>query len=145
MNETVQLLQDVVRNARTGRDAVEQLMDKTEGGIKAKLHKERETYAHTQKEGESALSDAGGRAEPTGPMARAGMWMGIQMETLTDRSDSHIAEILIQGATMGVIEMTKALNTYGHADPSARDLANRFVAQQNAAIERQKGFLRNQE
>ena len=26
MNETVQLLQDVVRNARTGRDAVEQLL-----------------------------------------------------------------------------------------------------------------------
>ena len=145
MNDTVQLLQDVVRNARTGRDAVEQLMEKTGGDMKAELRRERETYIHAQKESEQALSDAGGRAEPTGPMARAGMWMGLQMETLTDRSDSHIAEILIQGATMGVIEMTKALNTYGDAHPSARDLASRFVTRQNEAIERQKGFLRNGE
>ena len=30
MNDTVQLLQDVVRNARTGEDAVAQLMKKAE-------------------------------------------------------------------------------------------------------------------
>ena len=137
-------MQDVVRNARTGRDAVEQLMNKTEGAMKEELRKEHETYVHTQRAGERALLDAGGRAEPAGPMARAGMWMGLQMETLADRSSAHIAEIVIQGATMGVIEMTKALNTYGSADPGARGLASRFVEQQNAAIERQKGFLSNQ-
>ena len=93
MNETVQLLQDVVRNARTGRDAVEQLLNKADGGrMREELNKEKAEYLQTQKAGEKALADAG-----------------------------------------------------GHADPSARDLANRFVAQQNAAIERQKGFLRNQE
>ena len=144
MNETVQLLQDVVRNARTGRDAVEQLMNKTDGAMKEELSKERERYVDTQRAGEQALLDAGGRAEPSGPMARAGMWMGIQMETLADRSDAHIAEIVIQGATMGVIEMTKALNTYDAADPAARGLASRFVVQQNETIERQKGFLENQ-
>ena len=143
MNDTVQLLQDVVRNARTGRDAVEQLMGKTEGAMKEELRKERETYVHAQRAGEQALLDAGGRAEPTGPMARAGMWMGLQMETLADRSDAHIAEIVIQGATMGVIEMTKALNTYDAADERARSLASRFVVQQNETIDRQKAFLQN--
>ena len=143
MDETVQLLQDVVRNARTGRDAVEQLMAKTDGAMKEELQRERELYVNTQRTGEQALLDAGGRAEPTGPMARAGMWMGLQMETLADRSDAHIAEIVIQGATMGVIEMTKALNTYADADAGARGIATRFVAQQNRNIERQKGFLKD--
>lgn len=143
MNDTVQLLQDVVRNARTGRDAVEQLMAKTDGAMKEELQRERELYVNTQRTGEQALLDAGGRAEPTGPMARAGMWMGLQMETLADRSDAHIAEIVIQGATMGVIEMTKALNTYADADAGARGIATRFVAQQNRNIERQKGFLKD--
>ena len=144
MNETIQLLQDVVRNARTGRDAVEQLLNKAEGGeMREELNKEKAEYLQTQKEGERALADAGGRAEPTGPMARAGMWMGLEMETLADRSDAHIAEIVIQGATMGVIEMTKALNTYDAADPGARSLASQFVVRQNEAIDRQKGFLQN--
>ena len=144
MNETVQLLQDVVRNARTGRDAVEQLMKKAESGpMRDELARERDDYAAAQREGERALLDAGGRAEPTGPVARAGMWMGLEMETLADRSDAHIAEIVIQGATMGVIEMTKALNTYDDADDRARSLASRFVVQQNETIDRQKAFLQN--
>ena len=144
MNDTVQLLQDVVRNARTGEDAVAQLMKKAEDAtMRSELRKEQQEYAATRRESEQALLDAGGRAEPVGSMAKAGMWMGIEMETLADRSDAHIAEIVIQGATMGVIEMTKALNTYDSADAHARGLASQFVVQQNETIDRQKGFLEN--
>ena len=142
MNETVQLLQDVVRNARTGQDAVEHLMQKTEAGaMRDELIREKEDYAVTRRQSEQALVNAGGKAEPVGPLAKAGMWAGLEMETLADRSNAHIAEIVIQGATMGVIEMTKALNNYGGADVGARDLASRFGAQQNETIERQKAFL----
>jgi len=142
MNETVQLLQDVVRNARTGQDAVEHLMQKTEAGsMREELIREKADYAVTRRQSEQALVNAGGHAEPVGPLAKAGMWAGLEMETLADRSDAHIAEIVIQGATMGVIEMTKALNSYGGADANARDLASRFVAQQNETIDRQKAFL----
>ena len=142
MDETVQLLQDVVRNARTGQDAVEHLMQKTEEGrMREELIREKEDYAVTRRESEQALVNAGGRAEPVGPLAKAGMWAGLEMETLADRSDAHIAEIVIQGATMGVIEMTKALNTYDDADANARSLASRFVVQQNETIDRQKVFL----
>jgi len=142
MNETVQLLQDVVRNARTGQDAVEHLMEKvTEDRMRDELNREKEDYAVTRRQSERALVDAGGRAEPVGPLAKAGMWAGLEMETLADRSNAHIAEIVIQGATMGVIEMTKALNSYDGADANARELASRFVVQQNETIDRQKVFL----
>ena len=117
-------------------------MQKTEAGaMRDELIREKEDYAVTRRDSEQALVNAGGRAEPVGPLAKAGMWAGLEMETLADRSDAHIAEIVIQGATMGVIEMTKALNSYGGADVGARDLASRFVAQQNETIERQKAFL----
>ena len=65
MNETVQLLQDVVRNARTGQDAVEHLMQKTqEGRMRQELIREKEDYAVTRRDSEQALVNAGGRAEP---------------------------------------------------------------------------------
>ena len=142
MNETIQLLQDVVRNARTGQDAVEHLMQKTEAGrMRDELIREKEDYAVTRRESERALMNAGGRAEPVGGLEKAGMWAGLEMQTMADRSNAHIAELVIQGATMGVIEMTKALNQYDGADAGARDLASRFVVQQNETIDRQKGFL----
>ena len=99
--------------------------------------------AAAARDGEQALADAGGQPEPAGALSKVGMKLGLEGETLLDRSDAHIAEIVIQGAAMGVIEMTKALNTYDAADPHARGLASQFVVQQNEAIDRQKTFLQN--
>ena len=101
----------------------------------------RDGYQRVVSNAESALQAAGGRPEPLSAMARAGMWMGMQINTLADKSDDHLAEIFIQGATMGVIEMTRALNAWEDADPDARGLASDFVTWQQEAIERQKAFL----
>lgn len=142
MNETVQLLQDVVRNARTGEAAIDHLLEKTEGDtMRRELITEKALYHSSVRSSESALVKAGGHPEPIGPMARMGMWMGINMNTLTDRSDSHIAEIMIQGANMGIVEMTKSMNTYENADPNAKSIASNFIGQQKNIIDRQKPFL----
>ena len=111
--------------------------------MRGELERERQSYRETARQAEQALTRLGEQPEPVGMMAKAGMWIGTEMNTLTDRSDAHIAEIVIQGATMGVIEMTKALNTYDAADERARSLASRFVVQQNETIDRQKMFLQN--
>ena len=142
MNETIQLLQDVVRNARSGEEAINQLMDKAESQeMRGELDREREQYRASAQEAESALAAAGGRAEPVGALQKAGMWVGTQMNTLTDRSNAHIAEMVIQGANMGIIEMTKARNTYPDADADAASLASRFIVEQNDIIDRQKAYL----
>ena len=45
MNETVQILQDLVRNARTGKDSVEALMRRTGSPeMRGELNAEREQY-----------------------------------------------------------------------------------------------------
>lgn len=142
MNETIQLLQDVVRNARTGEAAAEQLLQKVENPeMRGELTSERERYRSAAREAERALSASGGKPEPVGVMAKAGMWLGTQMNTLTDTSNAHIAEMVIQGATMGVIEMTRARNSYPDADSHAAGIASRFIVMQNDIIERQKGYL----
>ena len=144
MNQTIQLLQDVVRNARTGQAAAEQLLNRVENPeMRGELAVERDRYRAAAQEAERALSDSGGEPEPVGLMARAGMWLGTQMNTLTDTSNAHIAEMVIQGATMGVIEMTKARNTYPDADSLASGIASRFIVMQNDIIDRQKAYLRD--
>ena len=144
MNETIQLLQDVVRNARTGGDAVNQLMQRAEGdSMRRELNDARTQYETIHREAERALAANHGQPEPVNPLNRAGMWMGLNMNTLMDRSDDHIAEMVIQGATMGVIEMTKSTNTYADADPAARAIASRFIVAQQGIIDKQKAYLSN--
>ena len=145
MNETIQLLRDVARNARTGEEAIDQLMEKVESAeMRDELRRERDQYRASARDAESALAAAGGQAEPVGMMQKAGMWVGTQMNTLTDRSNAHIAEMVIQGATMGIIEMTKARNTCPDADDRAAELASRFIVEQNDIIDRQKAYLREE-
>ena len=142
MNQTIQLLQDIVRNARTGESGVDQLMEKVEDkGMRDELNREKTDYQRIAEKAEQALTAAGGKIEPLGMMAKAGMWMGTQMNTLMDKSNAHIAEMVIQGANMGVIELTKSRNTYSDADPNALDIAADFITQQQDIIERQKAFL----
>ena len=143
MNETIQLLQNVTRNARMGQDAIDQLLLRTESPeMRKELMTEKQQYQEAARNAEQALFAAGGKPEPQGAMARAGLWMGMQINTMMDRSDAHLAEIVIQGATMGVIEMTKALNTCVDADGNARGVASNFITQQQDTIERLKQFLK---
>ena len=37
-------------------------------------------------------------------------WYGIEMKTMFDKSNSKIAELLLQGTNMGIIEGRKLLN-----------------------------------
>jgi len=142
MNETVQLLQDVIRNAHTGESAIDQLLTISDHSeMRRDLMTEKALYHSTVRAGEQAIINAGGRPEPIGPMSRAGMKMGIIFNTITDKSDSHIAEMVIQGANMGIIEMTKALNTYPNADEKSRSIARNFIGQQQDIINRQKHYL----
>lgn len=142
MDQTQKLLQSVVENARTGLDGCEQLLKKADdGAMRDELMTERADYQGFVQNAERALYAAGAHPHAKNPVSRMGMWMGIQMETLTDNSPAHLAEMLIQGATMGVVEMTKDRAELSCAAPEALKLADDFIAYQQAAIDRLKKHL----
>lgn len=143
MNQTHQLLQAIVENARTGADACDQLLTRTDDiEVRRELMLERQQYQEAARDAETRLYNQGIEPKPQGAMARAGMWMGMQLNTLTDRSPSHIADMVIQGATMGVVDLTKARNSYPDADADAQGIAAALITCQQEAIERLKTFLR---
>ncbi len=132
----------MAENARTGYDAANQLLARAEDDeMRSELACERDYYRDTVRDAEEQLREFGEKPDAKGPLARAGMWAGIRMNTLTDRSRSHLADIVIQGATMGVIDTTKARNEFPDADAVAQDAASRFITRQQEAIERMKDFL----
>lgn len=68
-------------------------------------------------------------------------WTGVKLNTLTDKSNSHIAEMMIQGGSMGVIECQKLLNHNPKADKEVKTLLNDFMTMQLNDIEKMKTFL----
>lgn len=142
MDHTQKLLQAIVENGRVGEDACAQLLTRAQDmAIRHEMMIEKQHYASAVRDAEARLYEMGARPHPKGPAARAGMWMGMQMNTMMDKSAAHIAEITIQGATMGVVELTRARNTYSEASADAQGIASWLLTRQQEAIDRLKGFL----
>lgn len=142
MNQTETLLNCVAKNAQTGAIAIEQLIPKTEDAeLRSELNSQHEQYVSAHRNAENLLHSFGFEAKETPVMAKAGMWMGTQMNTAFDRSNAHLADIMIQGLTMGVIDTTKARNECPDADGQAQGMASSFITQQQDSIERMKQFL----
>ena len=66
--------------------------------------------------------------------------MSIEMKTLTDKSDSKIAELLLQGTNMGVIEGRKILNKK-NLNEEVNDIVSKYVTMQEKCVEMLKKYL----
>ena len=146
MNHSRKLLECIVENARTGEYACEQLMNKTaDDEMRRELAIEKKNYVEIAGEAEKRIEKMGLPVQHLDKMARMGMWMGTQYNTMIDKTSTHIAEMLIEGATMGIVAMTKARNSCPDAEADIQGIASRFITCQQEAIERLKRVLRLQE
>ena len=64
------------------------------------------------------------------------------MEVIKDNSDSRVADMLIQGLTMGVLNITKNIDKYkGEVNKDILSIAKDFKKHQEESIEKLKIYL----
>ena len=68
-------------------------------------------------------------------------WSAVEMKTLTDTSNSKIAEILLQGTNMGIIEGRKLLNHKENLDKDVDKILHEYVNMQEEEVETLKKYL----
>ncbi|MCI8621901.1 MAG: hypothetical protein HFJ50_09710 [Clostridia bacterium] len=68
-------------------------------------------------------------------------WMGIQMNTINDKSNSKISEMLIQGTVMGIIEGRRLLNHNPNVNQNIKNALNEFVQIQENSVTKLKEYL----
>lgn len=67
-------------------------------------------------------------------------WWGIEMRTFNDNSNSKIAELLIKGTNMGIIEGRKILNNK-NLNEEVTKIASDYVKMQEDSLEMLKKWL----
>ncbi|MEG0944768.1 MAG: hypothetical protein RSF86_14165, partial [Angelakisella sp.] len=68
-------------------------------------------------------------------------YLMINLQTLVDRSSAHIAEMLITGSNMGIVDGTKKLKEYAGAESSIKELMEKLIRFEENNIEKLKSFL----
>ena len=68
--------------------------------------------------------------------------MGIKMGTMKDNSDASIAHMLIQGITMGTVEISSKIDNYKNVvNKKNLDLAKKYLTTLENQIEELKKYL----
>lgn len=77
-----------------------------------------------------------------GIMAKLGSSMEMKMEVMKDNSDSKIADMLIRGNTMGIIETEKNIHKFENkTEKDILKLANDLLEFQNNSVKKLKEYL----
>ncbi len=135
------LLCDVYRNAKMGADAIINLLHRvTDKELKTELSVELSRYEDFAAEAKSALGELGESPEEEGMISRLMAKMGITMNTVIDKTSSHIAQMIIEGCVMGITDLQKRLND-GRDYKKAEALARRLIAFEEDTAERMKAYL----
>lgn len=138
----VNVLDELNKGACMGKDAIHFILEKVEDEkLKEELNNQYEKYKSISNK-IAKLYPEYSEKEPheTNAFNKAMTWYGIEMKTMLDKSTSKIAELLLQGTNMGIIEGRKLLN-HKDTNEEVHDLVQEYVDMQEDAVEKLKRFL----
>ena len=132
----IDVLDELNKGACMGMDAIKFVLDKvSKKDLKDLLEKQYEEY--------KSISDRicnmypeYSKKEPkeTNAMNKVMTWYGIEMKTMMDSTDSKLAELIMQGTNMGIIEGRRLLN-HKETNEEIDELVNEYVNNQEECVE----------
>ncbi len=142
MEENINALDEIHKGACMGMDALHFVLDKVEDdNLKEVLDTEYAQYKKIAERIEEVYPKYNnGEPHKTSAMNKMMTWYGVEMKTMTDHSDSKIAELLLNGVNMGIIEGKKILNKK-EIDEEVSNIINEYVSMQERSVEVLKEYL----
>ena len=138
----VNVMDEINKGACMGMDAIHFVLDKVEDDDLHKVLEEQYNKYKNISDKICKLYPEYSKKEPheTNAMNKVMTWYGIEMKTLTDHTSSKIAELMIQGTNMGIIEGRRLLN-HKSTDDEVHSIVQEYVDMQEDAVEKLKRFL----
>ena len=142
MDNPQYILNQVNQGIKMGMDSISNVSEKVQDSrLKDELLFQYDKYNEILNEVNDELTNYDDFPKDLNPMQKAMGWMGVEMNTLTDKSNSKIAELMIQGTNMGIIEGVKLLNHNPDTEQHIKDILNKFIDFQQNNVEQLKKYL----
>lgn len=142
MKEKLNVLDELNKGSCMGVDAIDFILDKVEDeDFKKVLCDQKDEYEKmTDKIGELYEEYSEDEPHETTGMNKAMTWMNVEMRTITDHTTSKLAELMLQGTNMGIIEGRRLLNNKS-GDEKIDSLVEEYVNMQEKFVEILKKYL----
>lgn len=142
MNSNMEFLNYIYQNAEMGKSTLSQLINIVEDvPFKEKLESQLREYNEIFDIANNKIEQSHNTSKSIGTLTKLNTYLMININTLTNKTPSHIAEMIIRGSTMGIVDVTKKLKEYKDANKDIIDLANRLLKFEQQNVEEMKIFL----
>ena len=142
--KTAELIQAVYKNVKMASDSILNLMPKVKDeNLKSDMTVQLSAFEAFASRAAKMLADEGVKPEAEGTMTKLSAKWGTMMNTMRDSTSSHLAEMMIEGATMGVNEMLRELREAenSNASENALRLARDVCAFEEKIVKEMKSYL----
>ncbi len=138
------MLNFIRQNTQMGRQGIMDVLPKVENensSFTGALNQQMREYESIYAEADKMLGELGGQRENISAMSKISSQMMTTMKTMTDSSVSHIADMMIQGSSMGVTKIIQHQKDYDQSNPRISALADKLLRTEQKNIEELKKFL----
>lgn len=144
MDPNIEMLNYIHKNAEMGQNSINHLLKviNEDSKFRTLLERQFKEYKNIFDTSEQVLNKFGYEAKETGALQKFEVYMMIDVKTINNKSSDHVSEMLIQGSTMGIIQITRRLKEFeGHLNNEVSDLAKKLLATEKHNIEDCREFL----
>lgn len=126
--DTVKLLQECDAGVKMGIASIDEVLEKVCASEFRKLLVEsREHHEKLENEIDDLLKQYNAEEKDPNPIAKGMSWMKTNMKIGMNHDDSTVAELITDGANMGVKSLNQYLNKYEAADEKAKKICERLI------------------
>lgn len=142
MLENSEMLGYLCQDADMGRTGAQHVLKLIKNeDLAATVKEQLDDYEHAYDSAAQLLQKMGKEAPKSNFAAKAMSAISTEMQNMMDPSSSKIAQMMIEGNTMGITTLTKQLHQYEDGDKEIVSLARKQVAMEQRNIENLKKFL----
>ena len=143
--QTAELLQAVYKNVKMAEESLLNLMPKEDDEqLKSDMTVQLSVYEAFASRAAKHLAEEGIEPKEEGMLTKMSAKMGTMMNTMRDSTTSHLAEMIVEGSTMGVNDMIKQVRRGEESgvSESALRLAKDVLDYEKKNVEEMKKYLR---
>ena len=144
MNKTeIDCIDNLYKNAHIAIQSISDVLpDCKDAEFERELKEEYEGYKNEVDKISTFMKQKDLEPKDINVFKKAGMWMGIKMNSLTDKSTSHLADMMVKGTVMGITELKQLLGREeGVLGEETKEMINELLSLEERYEERLKRFL----
>lgn len=141
-NKNIEFLNTIYQITEMGVIGIDDVFDKvSKAGFREFLESQKKEYNTILEDSEEILASYGAKEKELGKMVKMNSKIMADMKLLTNKDDTAIAKMMVEGTTKGITKIMEAINTYNEEDKDALELGEKLLKTLENNIEGLKIYL----